>query len=147
MGLSESFCIRCKTPSKTRETPPFPPISYPALAGLIGSCSDTHIGLDCNAASQSQRCLCDHHHIVLHNGVFVRIRRRRKKARSRRRTRKKIRRKKTRRRKRRRRVPRRHLRAPHPHPEHQSTTFVNVLKNPASTRASSVSACQYPRML
>ena len=36
MGLSESLCVRCKTPSKTSETPPFPPISYPALAGLIG---------------------------------------------------------------------------------------------------------------
>ena len=36
LGLSESLCVRCKTPSKTSETPPFPPISYPALAGLIG---------------------------------------------------------------------------------------------------------------
>ena len=35
--LSESVCIRRKTPSKTGETPPFPPISYPALAGLIGT--------------------------------------------------------------------------------------------------------------
>ena len=35
--LSESLCVRFKTPSKARETPPFPPISYPALAGLIGS--------------------------------------------------------------------------------------------------------------
>ena len=36
LGLSDSLCVRCKTPSKTSETPPFPPISYPALAGLIG---------------------------------------------------------------------------------------------------------------
>ena len=35
--LSESVRVRCKTPSKTSETPPFPPISYPALAGLIGT--------------------------------------------------------------------------------------------------------------
>ena len=33
MRLSESVRIR----RKTRETPPFPPISYPALAGLIGT--------------------------------------------------------------------------------------------------------------
>ena len=38
MRLSESVRVRCKTPSKTSETPPFPPISYPALAGLIGIC-------------------------------------------------------------------------------------------------------------
>ena len=35
--LSEFVRVRCKTPSKTSETPPFPPISYPALAGLIGT--------------------------------------------------------------------------------------------------------------
>ena len=34
-----SLCVRCKTPSKTTETPPFLPISYPALAGLIGTAS------------------------------------------------------------------------------------------------------------
>ena len=36
LGMRESLRVRCKTPSKTSETPPFPPISYPALAGLIG---------------------------------------------------------------------------------------------------------------
>ena len=36
-NLSKSECVRCKAPSQTSETPPFPPISYPALAGLIGN--------------------------------------------------------------------------------------------------------------
>ena len=36
LGLGDSLCVRCKTPNKTSEAPPFPPISYPALAGLIG---------------------------------------------------------------------------------------------------------------
>ena len=36
LRLSESVCTECKTLSKTSETQPFPPISYPALAVLIG---------------------------------------------------------------------------------------------------------------
>ena len=34
MTLSESVRVRCKTPSKKSENPPFPAISYPALAEL-----------------------------------------------------------------------------------------------------------------